>query len=90
MNKQTAKETTEKKTIRKTMSGKVMSTKMQQTVIVGITVVYRHPIYKKAVKKLKRFAAHNTKFDVKEGDTVTIAEIKPISKTKHFEVIAKA
>lgn len=89
MNKQT-EGTTKKAAIRKTMTGKVVSAKTLQTVIVGVTTTHRHPLYKKAMKKLRHFAAHNTKFEVKEGDTVTISEIKPVSKTKHFEVIAKA
>ena len=88
MNKQT--ETVEKKKkVVKTMTGKVVSAKTPQTVIVGVTTTFRHPLYKKAVKKTRHFAAHNTKFEVVEGDTVTISEIKPVSKTKHFEVTAK-
>lgn len=89
MNKQ-AEGITKRVAIRKTMTGKVVSAKTLQTVIVGVTTSHRHPLYKKAIKRLRHFAAHNTKFDVQEGDTVTISEIKPVSKTKHFEVTAKA
>ncbi len=89
MNKPTEKKEI-KKAIRKSMTGKVLSTKSLQTVIVGVTTSFRHPLYKKAVKKMKHFAAHNTKFEVAVGDIVTISEIRPVSKTKHFEVTAKA
>lgn len=83
------KKTEEVKSKRKVFTGKVLSQKTLQTVIVGVTSTFRHPLYKKAVKKLKHFAAHNTKLELAVGDSVTIGEIKPVSKTKHFEVLTK-
>ena len=71
----------------KIFTGVVVSTKMQKTVVVNVERKFRHPLYKKVVKKNKKFKAHNEKFDIKEGDIVRIKETRPISKTKHFEVI---
>lgn len=67
--------------------GEVVSTKMQKTVVVRVERKFTHPLYKKVVKRHKKFKAHNEKFDLKEGDIVKIKETRPISKTKHFEVI---
>ena len=69
--------------------GEVVSTKMQKTVVVRVERKFRHPLYKKVIKRHKKFKAHNEKFDLKEGDLVKIKETRPISKTKHFEVIEK-
>lgn len=67
------------------MQGKVVSAKTDKTAIVEVERLVVHPIYKKRVKKTKRFAAHDT-LAVKVGDFVEIAETKPYSKTKRFEV----
>ena len=70
----------------KTLAGVVVSMKNKQTVIVKVESMHRHPLYKKTIRRTKRFAAHNTSVDCHVGDTVLIAETKPISKTKHFIV----
>lgn len=74
---------------RKILTGVVLSTKTTKTVTVGVTTSHRHPIYKKAVKKLKHFSVHNPTLELEVGDKVSIGEIKPVSKTKHFEVLGK-
>ncbi len=71
----------------KVFTGVVVSTKMQKTVVVKVERKFRHPLYKKVVKKHKKFKAHNEKFNIKEGDIVKIRETRPLSKTKHFEVV---
>lgn len=73
----------------KEMIGIVVSTKMKNTVIVEVEHSVRHPLYKKAVRKTKRFAAHNDSLDFVEGDKVRIVETKPISRSKHFRVLEK-
>jgi small subunit ribosomal protein S17 len=78
-----------KKQVKKVITAKVVSTKMNKTVIVEIVHVSRHPLYRKAVKKTKRFAAHVENGEVAEGDMVSLVEIKPMSKTKHFMVTGK-
>lgn len=72
---------------RKTLTGVVVSTKMNKTIIVEVTRLWRHPLYKKAIRKRKRFAVHSERGDVAVGDHVTITETKKMSKTKHFRLV---
>lgn len=69
--------------------GKVVSTHMQNTLIVSIDRIWHHRLYKKAVKRARRFAVHNDKLELAVGDLVRIIETKPISKRKHFMAIGK-
>lgn len=71
------------------MIGKVVSTRVPKMVIVAVTRIDRHRLYKKAIRKTKRFAAHNAMPELAIGDRVEIAEVKPISKTKHFAIVKK-
>lgn len=73
----------------KIFTGVVVSAKTPKTVIVAIVSMHRHPLYKKAVRKTRRFAAHNESLALAIGDNVRIQETKPISKTKHFIVLEK-
>lgn len=73
----------------KIFKGKVVSTKMQKTVVIEVEKVFRHPLYKKVVRRQKKYKAHNDKFNLKDGDLVKIKETRPISKDKHFAVIEK-
>lgn len=73
----------------KILEGKVVSTKMMKTVVVEVERVFRHPIYKKVIKRHKKYKAHNEKFQLEKGDQVRIQECRPISKDKHFVVIEK-
>ena len=74
---------------KKEFIGKVVSIKMKHTVVVEVEHLSRHPLYKKTVKRTKHFAAHYEGDKVAVGDTVTIQETKPVSKTKHFIVVGK-
>ena len=71
----------------KQFTGVVVSDKMQDTVVVAVTRFVKHPKYRKFVKRVKRYHAHDAGNTKHEGDKVTIAECKPISKTKTFRVI---
>lgn len=71
------------------MIGNVVSTKMSKTIIVEVTRTRAHPVYKKTVRRSKRFAAHNEIDGIAVGDSVRIAQTKPMSKTKHFKVAEK-
>lgn len=73
----------------KALVGKVVSTKMQKTVVVEIETSRAHPLYKKVVKKKKRFKAHNEGLKLKVGDKVKIVQTRPVSKEKHFKVVKK-
>lgn len=72
---------------RKVYTGKVVSDKMDKTVVVAITRLFQHPAYKKTVKKVTRFKAHDADNRCHLGDTVTIVESRPLSKDKRWTVL---
>ena len=67
--------------------GRVVSTSMQSTVIIAVDARVKHKRYKKVLTRTKRYAVHNKELDLKIGDKVTIRTIKPISKTKKWELV---
>ena len=69
------------------LQGVVVSAKQDKTVVVSVERQVMHPVYKKFVKKSKKFAAHDENNQCKEGDMVSIIESKPYSKTKTWTVI---
>ena len=71
---------------RQNLVGKVVSVKMKDTVNVLVTRVISHPIYKKRVKKYKKYLTHVSAVSPKEGDIVKIISIKPLSKNKRWQV----
>ena len=75
----------DKKTTRKLL-GSVVSDKMKNTVIVEVKSVKVHPKYKKRFNVVKKFVAHNENPEVKFGSKVEIEELRPKSKTKHWQV----
>jgi len=72
---------------RKVYTGKVLSNKMDKTVVVGVARVFQHPLYKKTVRSITKFKAHDEENKCKIGDDVQIIESRPISKDKHWQVI---
>jgi small subunit ribosomal protein S17 len=77
----------------KTKTGRVVSDAMDKTIVVAVERLVEHPIYKKRVRQTKKFHAHDENNEAHVGDTVRIAETRPISKTKSWrldEVIRKA
>lgn len=72
---------------RRTKVGVVVSDKMDKTCVVAVTNNVKHPLYKKVVKITKKFKAHDENNECKIGDTIEIAETRPISKTTHFRVL---
>jgi small subunit ribosomal protein S17 len=79
---------TENTTNGRTLKGVVVSDKMQDTVVVAVTRFVKHPKYRKFIKRMKKFHAHDPGNTKKEGDKVEIVECRPISKLKHFKVVA--
>jgi small subunit ribosomal protein S17 len=75
--------------INKTYTGKVVSNKMDKTVVVAITRLFQHPVYKKTVKKVSKFKAHDAENACNVGDTVIITETRPMSKDKRWLVLEK-
>ena len=72
---------------RKYEIGYVTSDKMDKTVVVSIVELVRHPLYSKAVKRTKKYKAHDENKACKIGDRVRIGETRPLSKDKRWEVI---
>jgi len=68
------------------VTGKVVSDKMMKTVVVAVERQERHPVYGKSQKRTSKFVAHNEGDAAKVGDTVTIAESRPLSRRKRWVV----
>jgi small subunit ribosomal protein S17 len=75
-------------TKRKEFKGVVVSDKMQESAVVAVSRYVKHSKYKKYLKKTSKFTVHNPGNTAKEGDKVTIRSCRPLSKTKHFEIVA--
>lgn len=72
---------------KKVYIGKVVSNKMDKTVVVAVTRLFQHPVYKKTVKRVTKFKAHDEKNRCQIGDTVKIIETKPLSSEKRWAVL---
>lgn len=70
----------------KTRVGRVVSTKMAKTVVVTVERQRTHRLYKKAMRRLTRFKAHDENGVCAEGDLVRIQETRPLSKDKRWRV----
>ena len=66
-----------------------MSDKMDKTVVVAVTTTKRHPMYQKFYHTTKRYKAHDEKNEYAVEDAVRIAEVRPLSKEKRWNVIEK-
>jgi small subunit ribosomal protein S17 len=73
----------------RTLRGTVVSDKMDKTVVVAVSSVKEHPIYRKKYKVTTRFKAHDAENTCKEGDLVEITETRPLSKDKRWEIARK-
>ena len=71
----------------RTLSGKVVSNKGDKTISVLIERFEKHPLYGKYVKRSSKIAAHDENNECKIGDTDTISECRPLSKSKAYRLI---
>ncbi len=71
------------------LQGTVKSAKNDKTVSVEVERRFRHPLYKKTVRKSTKYAAHDENGQCKIGDKVKIQECRPISKTKSWVIVAE-
>jgi small subunit ribosomal protein S17 len=71
------------------LEGVVVSDKMDKTVVVEVERRVQHPVYKKFIRRSKRYHAHDESNAVKTGATVRIIESRPLSKTKRWVVITE-
>jgi len=72
---------------RRVLQGVVVSDKREKTVTVLVERRVMHPLYKKFIKRSKRYQAHDENNSAKVGDKVRIIETRPISKTKSWILV---
>jgi small subunit ribosomal protein S17 len=80
-------------TKRKTRIGRVISNKMDKTVVVAVETPKRHRLYKKTLKKITNYKAHDEKNESRVGDLVKIVGTRPLSRDKRWrvaEIVTKA
>ncbi len=78
---------------RKIRTGSVVSDRMEKTATVEVESYYKHPLYKKILRKVSRLKVDDPENQLKIGDIVKITETRPLSKTKRWrllEVVKKA
>ena len=74
---------------RRVLQGVVVSDKADKTVTVLVERRVMHPLYKKIIKRSKRYHAHDEENRHKIGDKVRIVECRPVSKSKTWRVVAE-
>jgi small subunit ribosomal protein S17 len=67
--------------------GRVISNKMNKTVVVAVERSVVHPIYRKVMRRVTKFKAHDEQNTCNVGDRVRMIETRPISKDKHWRVV---
>ena len=72
------------------LKGVVVSDKSDKTIVVEVERRYTHPLFKKTVRRTKKYKAHDEGNVHKIGDRVQIVETAPISKHKRWAVLAQA
>ena len=72
---------------RRLKQGRVVSDKMDRTIVVLSETRVAHPVYGKIVRKSVKFKAHDEKNEAKTGDTVRIAEARPLSRDKRWRLV---
>lgn len=77
----------EEKKVSREVTGRVVSNKMDKSITVLIERRVRHPIYKKYITRSTKLHAHDETNECKEGDLVTVAQCRPLSKTKTWNLV---
>ena len=70
------------------LTGRVVSNKMNKTIAVEIERLVKHPRYGKYIRRTTKLLAHDEANESREGDTVTIAECRPLSRSKSWRLVA--
>ena len=73
--------------LRKTRVGVVVSDKMDKTIVVAVKDSVQHPLYKKILKRTKKFKAHDENNEAGIGDRVEIMETRKVSKDKNWRLV---
>lgn len=72
---------------RRVLQGIVVSDGMDKSIVVKVERTFMHPLYKKYIRRSKKYMAHDEDNSAKVGDRVSIRECRPLSKRKFWEVI---
>lgn len=72
---------------RKVRDGTVVSDKMEKTIVVAVNSAIRHPLYKKTIRRARKYMVHDENELAKMGDAVRIAEAAPTSKRKRWQLV---
>ena len=72
----------------RTLTGRVVSNKMNKTIAVEVERLVKHPRYGKYIRRTTKLLAHDEANESREGDTVTIAECRPLSRSKSWRLVA--
>lgn len=72
---------------RRILQGVVVSDKMDKTIVVKVERLIKHQMYKKYIKRTKKYSVHDENNQFKVGDNVRIQECAPISKNKSWKVL---
>ena len=77
----------EHKSNRRQLTGVVVSDKADKTIVVMVETLVQHPLYKKYIRRRKKFMAHAPNNDCGNGDTVSIIEHRPLSARKRWALV---
>ena len=73
--------------VERSLMGRVISDKMDKSIVVLMERQVKHPVYGKFIKRSKEYHVHDENNECKVGDTVSFAECRPLSKTKHWTLV---
>ena len=74
----------------KLRNGVVVSNNMDKSIVVLVETKYKHPLYKKTVKRSKKFIVHDENNECQIGDRVEISECRPLSKRKCHRIVKRS
>ncbi len=77
----------EQNSVAREITGRVISSKMDKTVTVLVERRVQHPVYNKFIKRSTKYHAHDERNECNEGDLVTIAQCRPLSKSKSWRLV---
>ncbi len=81
-------ENNENQKAQRTLTGRVVSNKMQKTIAVEVERLVKHPRYGKFIRRTTKLLAHDESNESRIGDTVTIAECRPLSRRKSWRLVS--
>lgn len=67
--------------------GRVVSTAMDKTIVVAVESRFQHPVYKRVMRRTKKYMAHDGENTCQIGDLVRIRETRPLSKRKRWRLV---